>query len=107
MKDVEAEFGAYLRTFAGKMKRENAPKVASNFSGGFHTADTLLENLVRQIAGSVQWRSNMAAIASTGAEIVEIGPSRVLSKMFADCGATAKTISDLRTLQKYSQGAAA
>lgn len=107
MKDVEAEFGAYLRSFQGNMRAEKAPQVASNFTGGFHTPETLLENLVRQIAGPVQWRKNMTTFAATGAAVVEIGPTRVLSKFFTDSGLAAKTISDLRSLQKYSQGAAA
>ncbi len=100
MKGIEKDFEAYLRSFEGNFNLGNASKVLSNFSGTFHTKETLITNLVRQISGGVRWVENMRAIAGASDLIVEVGPARVLSKFFSSIEVTAKAVTDLRSMQK-------
>jgi len=100
MKCIEPEFKEYLNSFTDRIQFEKAKQVLSNFTGTFHTADDLIENLVRQISGSVRWNQNMEALKSVSAEVIECGPNRVLSKFCSSIGLNAKTISDIRSMQK-------
>lgn len=100
MKGIEPEFKDYLNHFAPKMNLVAASKVLSNFTGNFHTPETLIDNLVQQISGSVRWVENMNVLKSTESEVIEFGPSRVLSKMCSAVGISAKSIYDLRSFEK-------
>lgn len=100
MKGIEAEFKEYLSSFAGNMNLEKASIVLSNFTGNFHSSNNLIDNLVRQISGSVCWRQNMEELKAVSSEAIEFGPSRVLSKFCSSIGLNAKTISDIRSMQK-------
>ncbi|MBX7143394.1 MAG: ACP S-malonyltransferase [Oligoflexia bacterium] len=100
MRPIEAEFRQYLSSFSGNMQLERASTVLSNFTGTFHTAASLVDSLVSQISGSVQWLANMNALAALGGDILEIGPNRVLSKFLSTIGANAKSIIDMKSAQK-------
>jgi malonyl CoA-acyl carrier protein transacylase len=100
MKGIEPEFREYLNSFAGTMQAKQAAQVLSNFSGDFHQPDCLIDNLVNQISGSVCWRQNMDALKSVSTEVFEFGPNRVLSKFCSSVGINAKTIMDIRSMQK-------
>lgn len=83
MKTIEPEFLAYLQKFSSRFQMQNAEKVISNFSGAFHDPQNLLQNLVKQISGSVRWLQNMQELAGACEKIFEVGPNRVLTKFFA------------------------
>lgn len=100
MRSIESEFRDYLCSFKGNMNLERASTVLSNYSGTFHTAANVLDNLVSQISGSVQWLKNMEAIAGLKCEVLEIGPNRVLAKFLSSVEVSAKSIIDLKSAQK-------
>ena len=80
MASIEKPFEAFLRRFAENMVPENAQKVTSNYTGGFHETktDTVIYNLVRQLSHAVQWVNNMKALSSCAGTIYEVGPGRPL-----------------------------
>ncbi|QSQ25571.1 PfaD family polyunsaturated fatty acid/polyketide biosynthesis protein [Pyxidicoccus parkwayensis] len=88
MRSIEAEFRAYLESFARGFRPELAARVTSNFTGDFYEARSLTENLVQQIAGSVRWLDNMRAIGARAKRIYEIGPGAPLMKFFQTLGRT-------------------
>jgi len=95
MRSVEPVFAETLQ--AAKVDPTHAPKVASNYTGGFHTADaaSVRDNLVRQISGTVRWVDNMRAIAEKATRVIEIGPGKPLSGFFKDAGVETQAITQL------------
>jgi [acyl-carrier-protein] S-malonyltransferase len=95
MRSVEPTFAEALQTT--RIAAGEAPRVASNYTGGFHTADaaTVRENLVRQISGTVRWVDNMRSIAEKTQRVLEIGPGKPLSGFFKDAGVEAQAITQL------------
>ena len=100
MKNIEPEFRDYLNSFASRMNLENASRVLSNYTGTFHTPVSAIDSLVSQISGSVCWTQNMEALKPLCSEVIEFGPARVLSKLCSTVGIEAKTVSDIRSMQK-------
>jgi len=99
MQPIEAEFKAFLKENYAQMKPEAAARVVSNYSGVWHKPETLIENLTRQISGSVRWMENMKLIAALGLPVMEIGPNKPLTKFFASAGVEVKPIISLRSLR--------
>ncbi len=100
MHEVESSFASAL---AGvPLRPENAPRVASNFTGGFHPADAMAirTNLVRQISGTVRWLDNMRALATRAERILEVGPGRPLSGFFREIGVSTVSIMNLKGAEK-------
>jgi len=95
MREVEGKFGPDLA--AAPLDASRAPRVASNYTGGFHAADpaAVRDALVRQISGTVRWVDNMRALSERAARIIEIGPGKPLSGFFKDIGVTVQAINDL------------
>jgi [acyl-carrier-protein] S-malonyltransferase len=95
MRGVEAKFAPDLA--AATLDATRAPRVASNYTGGFHAADAgaMRDALVRQISGTVRWVDNMRALSERATRIVEIGPGKPLSGFFKDVGVTVQSITDL------------
>lgn len=100
MKGIEGEFSSFLNEFAGNFRKENAEKVVSNFTSGFHTPDTLIENLVRQISGSVRWVENMRLLSEKAGRIYEVGPNRPLQKFFKTVGVDITSVINMRSAKK-------
>ena len=80
MKSIENRFADTLEKFGKNLNPQNASKVTSNFTGGFHSNDIagIREKLVNQISNTVHWRENMQSLAAKAEEIYEIGPGRPL-----------------------------
>lgn len=99
MAPIEPLFAAVLGAASAHWKVERAPSTTSNLTGGFHDADaaTLRDRLVRQISGTVRWRSNMRALTAEATRIVEIGPGRPLRGFFKAIGAAVESITDVRS----------
>lgn len=100
MKPIEKAFQEFLNHFSGNFKSENAVRVLSNFTGKFHSKENLIENLVSQISGSVQWIENMRLLIEKSSEIYEVGPGRPLSKFFRMEGKDIQSILNLRSCKK-------
>lgn len=100
MREVEEKFASAL---AGVVLRpENAARVASNYTGKFHSPDAaaIRENLLRQISGTVRWVDNMRELAARADRIVEVGPGRPLSGFFREIGVSTLSIMNLRGAEK-------
>lgn len=106
MKSIESRFADTLDKFGNNLKPQNANKVTSNFTGGFHSDDILgiREKLVNQISNTVQWRKNMQSLAAKAAEIYEIGPGRPLRDFFKTIGVTCQSITGLVAAEKIFSG---
>lgn len=100
MRGIESPFAAELASVS--LAVEAAPKVASNFSGGFHeaSADAIRARLVSQIAGTVRWVDNMKALAPSSASVTEVGPGRPLTGFFKEIGVTTTAVRVLRDAEK-------
>ena len=97
MRSIRETFREILTAFASRITPENACRVTSNVTGGFHDGDTggIIDLLVAQISGSVNWRANMQAIAEKAEIIYEIGPNRPLRNFFQTMGVTCRSITTL------------
>lgn len=104
MAGIEPAFEAALEAARGALDAAPAAAVTCNFTGGFHDpdADAIVERLVRQIAGTVRWRSNMEAIAARGGRVIEIGPGRPLRGFLKTVGIDAATITDVRSATRVA-----
>jgi [acyl-carrier-protein] S-malonyltransferase/trans-AT polyketide synthase/acyltransferase/oxidoreductase domain-containing protein len=99
---IQRDFAAVLAELAGDLDPAAAVRVTSNYRGGFHEGgrEEILTALVRQISNSVQWRQNMAALASRADAIWEIGPGRPLKAFFQTLGVPCTAITTLATAQR-------
>jgi [acyl-carrier-protein] S-malonyltransferase/trans-AT polyketide synthase/acyltransferase/oxidoreductase domain-containing protein len=106
MKSIENRFADTLEKFGKDLKPQNAHKVTSNFTGGFHSDDILgiREKLVNQISNTVQWLENMQSLAAKAEEIYEIGPGRPLRDFFKTIGVTCQSITGLAAAEKIFSG---
>ncbi len=100
MQGMEQEFTNFLGEFESKFRKENAIHVVSNYTAAFHTPETLIANLVKQISGSVQWVENMRLLAGKAGAIYEVGPNRPLQKFFKTIGVDVTSIINLRSATK-------
>jgi [acyl-carrier-protein] S-malonyltransferase/trans-AT polyketide synthase/acyltransferase/oxidoreductase domain-containing protein len=108
MRVVEPKFAAELAKV--EVHAADAPKVAANYTGGFHAADAaaVRDALVRQIGGTVRWVDDMKALAARAARIVEVGPGRPLSGFFREIGVTPVAILSWKQAEKtLAKGAGA
>jgi len=102
MKTIEGHFAETLEKFTNNLNVQNASKVTSNFTGGFHASDVseVKKNLVSQISNTVNWRKNMQALAEKGREIYEVGPGRPLRDFFKTIGVACQSITGLNAAEK-------
>ncbi len=98
MKGIEEEFREYILQFP--IKKEFCVNVLSNYTGNFHQPENLIDNLVYQISGSVQWIENMKKLIEKQLPIIEIGPNRPLGKFFLTLGKEVPSIINVRSLYK-------
>jgi len=102
MKTIENRFADTLEKFGSNLNAQNAFKVTSNFTGGFHSdnGSDVRRNLVNQISNTVNWRKNMQALASKAEEIYEVGPGRPLRDFFRTIGVACQSIVGLAAAEK-------
>jgi [acyl-carrier-protein] S-malonyltransferase len=102
MHSIEEPFEDKLACVRRQMKAENAVKVTSNYTGGFHSSDMeeVIERLVAQLSGTVQWCDNMRAIASQADTVYEIGPNRPLRDFFKTIGVTCISLTTLSSAER-------
>jgi len=99
MKTIEREFFEILQNI--EMRRENCSSVLSNFTGNFHHPETLIENLTKQISGTVRWVENMSRLMETKSIITEVGPNKPLGSFFLTLGAEVSSVINLRSFGKF------
>ena len=106
MKTIEKRFSDTLEKFGNNLKPQNAHKVTSNFTGGFHSDDILgiREKLVNQLSNTVHWRENMQSLAAKAEIIYEIGPGRPLRDFFKTIGVTCQSITGVVAAEKIFSG---
>ncbi len=106
MHTIEEPFEGELACVRRQMKAENAVKVTSNFTGSFHSSDKeeVIERLVAQLSGTVQWCDNMRAIASQADRVYEIGPNRPLRDFFKTIGVTCVSLTTLSSAERTFAG---
>ena len=102
MKTIEGRFAETLEKYGGQLNAQNADRVTSNFTGGFHRADAqeVKQNLINQISNTVNWRGNMQAIATEAQEVYEVGPGRPLRDFFKTIGVTCQSVTGLNAAEK-------
>jgi len=102
MAPIERAFAAVLEPASARWEAGNAPRVTSNLTGGFHDADlaALRARLVRQISGTVCWRSNMQALTERPTRVIEVGPGRPLRGFFKAIGVSVESITDVRSADR-------
>lgn len=102
MRSIEESFSDTLREGSARLLSNYAPKVTSNFTGGFHTdsASEVLANLVNQLSNTVHWRENMQGLAANTEEIYEIGPGRPLRDFFKTINVACQSITGLSSAEK-------
>ena len=86
MKVIVPEFTEALKKLS--ISKLNKPYVA-NIDGKTHSeSNVIIENLAKQIPGSVRWKQTVATLADAGVtRAVEVGPGKVLAGL---CGKMAK-----------------
>lgn len=106
MHTIEEPFEGELACVRRQMKAENAVKVTSNFTGGFHSPDMeeVIERLVAQLSGTVQWCDNMRVIASQADRVYEVGPNRPLRDFFKTIGVTCISLTTLSSAERTFAG---
>jgi [acyl-carrier-protein] S-malonyltransferase/trans-AT polyketide synthase/acyltransferase/oxidoreductase domain-containing protein len=88
MRGIEPDFRAALEASQEDLQAGAASVVTSNLTGAFHLPQrrAVIDALTGQISGTVDWISNMHALAAAADEIVEIGPNRPLRGFFRTIG---------------------
>ena len=106
MKTIEKRFADTLEKFGSNLNPQNAHKVTSNFTGGFHSDDILgiREKLVNQLSNTVHWCENMQNLAAKAEIIYEIGPGRPLRDFFKTIGVTCQSITGVVAAEKIFSG---
>jgi [acyl-carrier-protein] S-malonyltransferase len=102
MAGVEKPFRDCLETVRDGIHAARAETVTSNYTGDFHPAvrEAIIDNLVLQISGTVQWRKNMARLAEKADTIFEIGPHRPLKPFFASINVECSAITTLAAAER-------
>lgn len=105
MKGIEPDFRAALEAAQGDLVAESAAVVTSNLTGAFHVPQkpSVIDALTGQISGTVDWISNMQALAAAADEIVEIGPNRPLRGFFRTIGRDVTSIVSVASAEKGLQ----
>ncbi len=91
---IRDAFREVLNAVSAKLNPENARRVTSNSTGGFHSGNAarIVDELVRQISSAVNWRENMRVLSEKAQDIYEIGPNRPLKNFFMSIGIPCRSI---------------
>ena len=88
MRKMEGDLRAAILEVSSEMAPEHAARVTSNLTGTFHVPAIapIVDALVGQASGTVDWIGNMAALSGAARTIYEIGPHRPLRGFFRAMG---------------------
>jgi len=103
MSTIKEAFKEALQYLLMAVSAQNATRVTSNFTGLFHTESPreIVERLVAQLSGTVQWRKNMETLRASAHSILEIGPSRPLREFFKSAGMPCVSITTLSSAARH------
>jgi len=106
MQSIGETFHQRMLEYKKEFNPKNLPKVLSNYTGDFYTADVdqLIDLLSKQLYSEVKWQSNMQNMLENVDGIVdgilELGPNRPLSGFFKTMGVRIQNVCNLRGLKK-------
>ncbi|MBN2568539.1 MAG: ACP S-malonyltransferase [Deltaproteobacteria bacterium] len=102
METIKDSFKETLAALSKKLNPANARMVTSNFSGLFHSESKseIIDRLVSQLSGTVQWKKNMHVLAAHADTIYEVGPGRPLRDFFKTIGVTCSSITTLQSARR-------
>jgi [acyl-carrier-protein] S-malonyltransferase/trans-AT polyketide synthase/acyltransferase/oxidoreductase domain-containing protein len=103
MRGIEAPFRAELEQAASGFSIEKSVFVTSNLRGGFHDGASMVDALVGQISGTVDFIANMRALSAVASRIYEIGPNKPLRRFFGTIGVELTSIMNVRNAEKAAQ----
>ncbi len=94
MNAIKDTFREVLDQVAVKLRPEQARCVTCNYTGHFHAGKSasIIDALVSQVSGAVNWRDNMQNLAEKAQRIYEIGPNRPLKRFFQSIGIPCRSI---------------
>jgi len=100
MRAIDGDLRATLVEVSPRLTPELAVVVTSNLTGTFHdgTRASLLDALVGQASGTVDWTANMRALSSVAKAIYEVGPHRPLRSFFRAIGRDVVSITSARSI---------
>ncbi|MBN1828207.1 MAG: ACP S-malonyltransferase [Deltaproteobacteria bacterium] len=109
MGSIKESFKNALETISAKVNPEKAGNVTSNYTGIFHSGnlDDIIDRMVAQLSGTVQWVKNMHTLAARADEIIEIGPARPLREFFKTIGVACSSITTLSAARRVFEPATA
>lgn len=100
MRGIEPEFRRELDSASSGFSPERSTVVTSNLRGGFHRPEDMLDALVGQISGTVDFIANMRALAAAAERVVEVGPNKPLRRFFSTLGVDVTSIINVRGAEK-------
>jgi len=102
MKSIEEPFEQVLRASSPLWKSQNADKVTSNYTGGYHlpTTEAVSTALVLQLSHAVRWVDNMRTLSSSTKSVFEVGPGRPLRDFFKTIGITCSSVTTLSAAER-------
>ena len=102
MRVIEPELRAALVESGARIDAARAGVVTSNLTGAFHrpALAPLVDALVGQASGTVDWIANMDLLARVAGAIYEIGPNRPLRGFFRAIGRDVVAITSARSIGK-------
>jgi [acyl-carrier-protein] S-malonyltransferase len=88
MRKIEGDLRDAMAQVSSEIAPEHAAKVTSNLTGTFHVPalPPIVDALVGQASGTVDWIANMRALADAATTIYEVGPHRPLRGFFRAMG---------------------
>ncbi len=101
MRSIEDRLRAELDAVTPKLVPEHAARVTSNLTGTFHVPalGPIVDALVGQASGTVDWIANMLALAQAASTIYEVGPHRPLRGFFRAIGRDVVSVMSTRNLE--------
>ncbi|MDD5722328.1 MAG: ACP S-malonyltransferase [Syntrophales bacterium] len=107
MSVIKERFKGVLRQIETKLEPGNAGRVTSNFTGLFHSDNSIeiIDRMVSQLSNTVQWRKNMETLAAVEDSIFEVGPGRPLRGFFKTMNLECQSITTFSGAQKVFERA--
>ena len=106
MSPIEEQFDDALASARKGLEPRHATKVASNYTGSFHSdhPNEIEERLVAQLSHTVQWDANMKSVKSQTDAVYEIGPNRPLREFFKTIGINCASVTSFSAAQRLFGG---
>jgi [acyl-carrier-protein] S-malonyltransferase/trans-AT polyketide synthase/acyltransferase/oxidoreductase domain-containing protein len=106
MSPIEEQFDEALSSARKGLEPRHATRVASNYTGSFHSEDPgeIEDRLVAQISNTVRWDANMRSVQSRADAVYEIGPNRPLREFFKAVGISCASVTSFSAARRLFGG---